>query len=187
MPSRLKANIKKGMFLISKPLINDNIFHKTVVFLTDYNSDGAVGFIINKPLDLKLSELVDEITEHNTTIHNGGPVDSHRLYYILKSPHKIDGSIHIVNDLYWGGNIDKVIDLIKTKVIDPKEIRFFLGYSGWDSDQLNHEINTDSWFVDETDQNLFEWDLKTIWINRLKCKSNSYKIWANAPYDISLN
>jgi putative transcriptional regulator len=187
MASQLKADIKKGKLLISKPLISDGNFHNTVVFLTEYSPAGVVGFIINKPLKLNLSDLVDGITKPNTTLYNGGPVDSDCLYYIHKAPNKIDGSIHIVNDLYWGGNIDQVIGLIKSGVLNSNEIRFFLGYSGWDSDQLNHEINSDSWFVDEIDQSLFECDLETLWINRLKSKSDSYKIWANAPHDISLN
>ena len=96
-------------------------------------------------------------------------------------------SIHIVSDLYWGGEFDQVKKLINDGILSIEDIRFFLGYSGWDVDQLRDELENQSWIIDELDNSLFDWDVLKLWENRLCDKENKYKLWVNAPKDISLN
>ena len=181
------SNIKKGKVLISRPLINDDFFHNAVVFLTDFTEDGVVGFIVNKPVDLKINDLIIDFPKFEAQVYYGGPVAPDNLYFIHRVPDKIEGSIHIVNDLYWGGDFDQVTKLISEGEISSEEIRFFLGYSGWDVDQLDDEIDSDSWIVDELDNSLFDWDVVKLWKNYLYEKGQKYKLWVNAPVDIRLN
>ena len=182
-----KYNIKKGKVLISRPLIDDDFFHNSVILLTEYTEEGVVGFIVNKPVELSISDLITGFPKFEAKVYYGGPVASDNLYFIHRVPDKIEGSIHIVDDLYWGGDFDQVTTLIRDGKLKSDEIRFFLGYSGWEMDQLDSEINSNSWIVDELDNSLFEWDVVKLWKNRLSQKGQKYKIWADAPVDIRLN
>lgn len=182
-----KSDLSKGKLLISKPLINDDCFHNSVVLLTEYNTNGVVGFIVNKPVDLNLQDLIEGFPEFNTQIYYGGPVASDNLYFIHRVPKKIEGSIHITDDLYWGGNFNQVVSLIKNEKLDVEDIRFFLGYSGWNLNQLDEEVDSNSWIVDQLKESLFDWDVIKLWENLLNEKGDEYKIWANAPQEIRLN
>lgn len=181
------SNIEKGKILISPPLISDDFFHNSVVFLTEYTPDGVVGFIVNKPVELSINDLIEGFPEFEAQLYYGGPVASDNLYFIHRVPDKIDGSIHIVDDLYWGGDFDQVTNLISNGELKSEEIRFFLGYSGWDVNQLDSEIDSKSWIVDKLENSLFEWDIVKLWKHCLSQKDQKYKIWANAPKDIRLN
>ena len=77
--------------------------------------------------------------------------------------------------------------LINNGILSSKDIRFFIGYSGWGVDQLRGELENQSWIIDELDNSLFEWDVVKLWEKRLCKKENKYKLWVNAPKDISLN
>ena len=187
MNNQDEFNVQKGNLLISQPLTEDDFFHNTVIFLTQHSNDSVVGFIINKPIEIKINDLIEDFPNIEVNVYFGGPVASDNLYFIYRAPHKIDGSIHIVSDLYWGGEFDQVKKLINDGILSIKDIRFFLGYSGWGVDQLRCELENQSWIIDELDNSLFEWDVVKLWENRLCKKENKYKLWVNAPKDISLN
>ena len=78
--------------------------------------------------------------------------------------------------------------LLSENALNPSDIRFFLGYSGWEANQLDGELDINSWFISENDfQNIFSTDNTSIWKNKLLQKGGKYKIWANAPSDFHLN
>ena len=140
-------NLKKGLLLIAEPSIIGNMsFNRSIILIADHNSKGSIGFILNKPLDLTLQDLFPEI-EINFELYNGGPVEQDNLYYIHKIPGLIPNSIEISDGLYWGGNFQKVIELIKNNKLNPFDIRFFLGYSGWGNNQLNYELRSNTWIL----------------------------------------
>ena len=169
-------NIKKGNLLISPPLTEDDFFHNSVIFLTQHSNDNVVGFIINKPTDIKINDLLEDFSNIDVKVYFGGPVSTDSLYFIHKTPNKIDGSIHIVSDLYWGGNFDQVKQLINDGILGSKDIRFFIGYSGWGVDQLRNELENQSWIIDELDQSLFELDERKLWENSLCKKENKIQV-----------
>ena len=187
MKSIKKISLSRGQLLISQPLINDDFFHNSVVFLSEFTEDGIVGFIVNKPLRMSIHHLIDNFPKFATTLYYGGPVESDNLYFIHRVPEKIKGSIHITKNLYWGGDFDQIKDLILKDELKSNEIRFFLGYSGWEENQLNEEIASESWIVDEMEDSLFEWDMKNIWKERISKRGSDFQLWDNAPKDISLN
>ena len=187
MKTIIKHKLNKGKLLVSQPLINDEFFHNSVVFLSDFSEEGIVGFIVNKPLNFDICDLIDDFPNFDTTIYYGGPVASDSLYFIHRVPNKITGSVHITKDLYWGGNFNQVKELIQNNELQPEEIRFFLGYSGWDKEQLDEEINSESWIVDDVEESLFDWDIQKLWKERLNKKGAKFQLWNNAPNDIRLN
>jgi putative transcriptional regulator len=179
---------KKGRLLISEPsILNDDSFNRSIILLTEHNEKNSIGFILNKPLSFTVNDLIPEI-DCNFVVHQGGPVEQDNLYFVHKSPELIPDSIEVDNGIYWGGNFDSLKELLNTQKLKNNDIRFFLGYSGWDSNQLEDELKTDSWFISNNDySNIFAMDNTTIWKNKLLEKGGRYKIWANAPSDIQLN
>lgn len=178
----------KGDLLIAEPsILNDDSFNRSIIILTEHNASNSVGFILNRPLKFTIQDIIPEI-ECSFTVYQGGPVEQDNLYFIHKIPDLIPDSIQVSNDIYWGGNFTSLKTLLQENEIKNTDIRFFLGYSGWSSNQLKEELVNNSWFVSENDfENILSVDNKTLWKNKLLQKGGEYKIWANAPSDINLN
>jgi len=179
---------QKGRLLIAEPsILNDHAFNRTIILLTEYTEKSAIGFIINRPLNYTIHDLVPEIDCH-FTIYQGGPVEQNNLYFVHSVPDLIPDSIHVSEDIYWGGDFESLKELLNNKQLKSTDIRFFLGYSGWGANQLQDELDTHSWFITKNDfQNIFSIDNTTLWKNKLLQKGGKYKIWANAPSNINLN
>ncbi|MCL4151202.1 UNVERIFIED_CONTAM: hypothetical protein GTU68_059492, partial [Idotea baltica] len=138
---------KKGDLLIAEPaIIGDVSFNRSIVLLADHTEEGSIGFILNKPLEYTINDLVPEV-EARFKVYNGGPVEQDNLYFIHKIPHLIPNSIEISLGIFWGGDFSKVADQISDNTIKENDIRFFLGYSGWDTHQLEDELKANSWVV----------------------------------------
>ncbi|KAB1068614.1 YqgE/AlgH family protein [Tamlana haliotis] len=180
---------KKGDLLIAEPaIIGDVSFNRSIVLLADHSEEGSIGFILNKPLDYTINELIPEL-EATFKVYNGGPVEQDNLYFIHKIPHLIPNSIEISLGIYWGGDFNRVAELIKTNTINENDIRFFLGYSGWDINQLDSELKSNSWVVSENvyKKNIIEKDYETFWKEKMLEFGGEYSIWSNAPEDPSYN
>lgn len=179
---------KKGRLLIAEPsILNDASFQRTIVLLTEHTDKSTVGFILNRPLEYVLSDLLPDI-DCDFTVYHGGPVEQDNLYFIHRIPHLLTDSIEVGKGIFWGGNFNDLKTLLHEQVIKPSDIRFFLGYSGWGTNQLKDELKTNSWFISKNDfENVFTVDAETIWKNKLLQKGGKYKIWANAPADIQMN
>lgn len=179
----------KGKLLIAEPsLTGDVSFNRSVVLLAEHNQEGSVGFILNKPLDYNISDLISEITIP-FQVFNGGPVEQDNLYFIHKVPHLIDGSIEISDGIFWGGNFDRTVELINNKTITEQDIKFFLGYSGWASYQLDQELNSNSWVVvnNEYESGILEKSSTAFWKEKMVELGGDYLLWSNAPENPSLN
>lgn len=180
---------EKGNLLIAEPsIIGDLSFNRAVILLADHNALGSVGFILNKPLDYHLKDLV-EGTESEFTIYNGGPVEQDNLYFIHKSPELIPNSIEISNGLFWGGDFNVVLSLINDSIISKNDIRFFLGYSGWAEQQLDDELESKAWLVSENSyhNNIIAKSGNTFWREKMLELGGEYSIWSNAPENPSYN
>ncbi len=178
----------KGKLLIAEPsILNDDSFNRSIILLTEHTANSTVGFILNRPLDYTIKDIIPEI-DCDFLVYQGGPVEQDNLYFVHNSPELIPNSIEVSNGIFWGGNFDSLKKVLINKQIEPSQIRFFLGYSGWSAHQLEDEIETNSWFVSENDfSNIFSVDNKSLWKNKLLQRGGEYKIWANAPSDIHLN
>ena len=182
------SELNKGSLLIAEPsILNDDSFNRSIILLTEHNDNSSVGFILNRPLKFTINDIIPEI-DCSFTVYQGGPVEQDNLYFIHKAPELIPDSIQVSNDIYWGGNFESLKILLQEGLIKNNQIRFFLGYSGWEKIQLEEELFNNSWFISENDfENILSVDNETIWKNKLMQKGGEYKIWANAPSDINLN
>ncbi len=180
---------KKGKLLIAEPTLTGDVsFNRSVVLLAEHNHEGSVGFILNKPLEYNINDLVSEISIP-FQVYNGGPVEQDNLYFIHKVPHLIENSTEISNGIYWGGDFEKTIDLINSEVISEEDIRFFLGYSGWASLQLDQELSSKSWVVvrNDYDSSLIQKSSEAFWKEKMIELGGNYLLWSNAPENPNLN
>lgn len=178
--------ITKGNILIAQPALYDYTFNRSVIFITDHNEYGSIGFILNKPLNKPVSTYVSEL-DTKLQVYEGGPVETHNLYYLHKRPDLISKSEPITNGLYWSGDYDDVRNAINSGLIQDDEIRFYLGYSGWAENQLQNEVNDNAWIVVNEEVDIFkDWD-NNLWKEQLKNLGGEHLIWLNTPADPTMN
>ena len=100
------------------------------MLVADHNEEeGTVGFIINKPLSVKINELVEDFPEIEGLAYYGGPVATNTIHYIHNVGLLLDGSTEIGPGVYWGGEFEKLKFLITHEMIKGENIRFFVGYA----------------------------------------------------------
>ena len=181
-------NLSKGKLLVAEPsILNDKEFNRAVIYLTEYSKEGSIGFILNRPSDFLLMDLIPEIS-CDFKIYNGGPVEQENLYFIHKIPDLIPNSIKIDKNIYWGGDFDVLTELLNNQQVKETDIRFFLGYSGWSVNQLEDEVKETTWLIlPNKYPNIFSVESDTFWKNQLLAVGGEYQIWANAPIDPALN
>lgn len=177
---------QKGLALISEPLSDDNYFGRSVVLLTEHGEEGSVGFVLNKETKYYLTDLIKDV-DSEFKVFQGGPVQPNTLHYI-HTLSQIKHSILIEEGLYWGGDFEQIKDLLKLGLIQENQIQFFLGYSGWASNQLDNEIKNNSWIVTRIlKEEIFLNQTENFWKGRVKSMGEKYKIWLNVPTNPTLN
>jgi len=179
---------KKGRILIAEPFLSGNYFNRSVVLLVAHSEKGAVGFILNKRVDFPIHDIFSDFPEFDAKVYLGGPVSTDSVYFIHKLGEQLPGSIQVLDNLYWGGDFEELKRLIKLGVLRSSDIRFFLGYSGWDSGQLERELKEDSWLVTDVDEETVMRELnQASWVDFVKKAGNRYTIWEHFPENPALN
>jgi putative transcriptional regulator len=180
---------KKGHLLVAEPTtLGDNSFNRSVILLAEHNKDGSVGFILNKPLSYKVNDLIPEI-KVPLKIYNGGPVEQDNVYFIHNVPEVILGSTEIADGIFWGGDFETAKTLINEGKISKKNIRFFLGYSGWDKNQLEQEFKENSWIIIQNNlkSKILAKSAHHFWKEKIIEQGGDYILFSNAPEDPNLN
>lgn len=185
-PTNIKPEACK--ILISEPSLHDFYFYKSVVLLAEHNREGSFGLVLNKPIDLKLNEIIEDFPYYDGKIYLGGPVSPKNLFYLHTKGELIENSLPLAEDLFWGGNIEDVKMLLDSQVLNSKSIRFFIGYAGWSANQLEEEIAQQAWLVSQTNlKNIIFEESQAMWKKVLKELGDDYALWSNFPVDLSLN
>lgn len=180
--------IAKGSILISEPYLGDTNFERTVVLICDHNDQGTFGYILNKPTAIEINSVIKDLTNFPLHLHIGGPVSQDSVHFIHRSKYRLDGDVEIQENVYWGGNFEDLKELIITGKILPKDVRFFIGYSGWGEGQLNREIENKSWIIGSaSSEEIFETEPEQFWRAILKNMGGRFKQLSNYPIDPRLN
>ena len=178
----------KGKVLISEPFLLDYYFKRSVVLLAEHNEEGSFGLIVNKPVEWKLGDILKGFPDFNAPVYIGGPVKTDSLFFIHTRADIIDESLEILDGLYWGGDIEIVKELIMINRIGRDEIKFFVGYSGWVANQLEEELERNSWLVSKIKpQKIMQADTENLWDDTLEQLGEDYSYWSNFPYDPAMN
>jgi putative transcriptional regulator len=179
---------QRGRLLLSEPYLADPNFERTTVLLTEHNDAGTVGFILNKPSDSRVGEIMEDLKGLDSRIFIGGPVEQDTLHYIHRIA-TLDDAIEIQPGLFWGGNFDQLISMVDTHQVLITDIKFFLGYSGWSPGQLDEELKIESWIVSDltSEQLVFETDPEQMWKQAMRDLGGRFTIYSNYPADPRMN
>ncbi len=137
--------IQTGNLLKSLSSSPGDYFHNAIVCIVEYNDNGALGFIVNRPFPRGLNELAAFSHLPFFPLWEGGPVDHYHLYFIHRRPHLIEGGEMVKPDLYYGGNFTQAIAAIEQGKLLHTDIRIFVGYCGWHAGDLEKEIEDGGW------------------------------------------
>lgn len=153
--------ILKARLLIAAPELSDPNFARTVILMVDHSEDGAMGIVLNRPLDRTISDLWQEIYEGSTScqapVHWGGPVAGplmvlHRVRALA--------DVELMPGVYFSTHRDRIDAVMHA---DAPDLRFFIGCAGWSPGQLESEIEEGAWqVVSASTQHVFS-DPKSLW------------------------
>ncbi|MCB9251384.1 MAG: YqgE/AlgH family protein [Flavobacteriales bacterium] len=183
----MESEIKKGKLLISEPFIKDPTFERSVILIVEKNTLGTVGFVLNQVLDLKLVDVLESMPLNNI-LSNGGPVDHNTLHFLLRGSEPISGSVTVIPGLQWGGDFEELMEKVNLGMILPEDLRFFIGYSGWEPGQLEMEMKHHTWITaDASLKTVFESQHDKLWKYSMKSLGGEYAMLANSPLDPQMN
>jgi putative transcriptional regulator len=170
------------------PFLPDTFFNRTIVYLADHTSEGSVGFILNKKLDLTVSTAIAGFRGWNENLNMGGPVSPDTLHYLHNLGDLIPKSVLVDGNIFWGGDIDYVRQLVKAGKLTQSQIRFFLGYSGWAAGQLENELKENSWVIAKVKSDIILNNRgDDTWKRVLRSFKNKYRMWADFPDSPEMN
>ena len=183
-----KLQPQKGRVLISEPFLLENYFKRSIVLLTEYSSEGTVGFVLNKPVNIKINEIMSDFPDIDAIVSLGGPVQTNTLHYIHTMGDIIPESVNVIDNIFWGGEFEVVKRLLESGNLNSSNIRFFLGYSGWQSNQLDDELSENSWIIaDISPDEIMTPMNRHFWKKALNRMGKKYQMWANFPENPQMN
>jgi putative transcriptional regulator len=138
-------DLKAGIYIKSTAALIGSFFEHATILIVEHNEAGTIGFVTNKLFGKSLHELIEFNHSKPFPLMDGGPVDRDHLFVLHKRPDLIEGGKQIPNGLYFGGNMEQVIEAINTKAANKEEIQVFIGYCGWDAGELEAEVEEGSW------------------------------------------
>ena len=180
--------------LIAMPQLQDPNFTQTTTLLSEFNQDGALGFILNRPLNVQLSEHLEaELAPGDPSLlegvqaYWGGPVQADRGFVLHEDPGLASESVQIAPQLYMSGSTQVLMNLARRKN-DPTSSRFklFLGYAGWGPKQLETEISQTTWITAPIDRELtFSDQTDDLWQQSFKSLGVDPNKLAMTPQDFA--
>lgn len=179
----------QGKLLISEPFLADKMFSRSVILLVRHSQKCTMGLILNKNLPLILNKLVSELEfAEKIPIFRGGPLATDTLFFI-HTLENITGAIEISDGIYLNGDFKEIIEYIKAGNPVAGHIRFFLGYSGWEFEQLHSEISENTWVVgEEKDSRIMDArHTDRLWQQSVKKLGRKYALWAKFPVNPMMN
>jgi putative transcriptional regulator len=180
--------IQQGSILISQPFQLDQYFKRSVVYIVEHQLNGDLGFIFNKELNQKVKDVIPDFPDIDLPLYSGGPVANNQLFFLHNIGDEIDGAMHVNGSVYWGGNFEQVIQGLRKGLYSPDQVRCFIGYSGWDENQIDEEIESNAWFLTNSEKiDLMRIDPESMWGDTLKAIGSNYAKLAEFPEDFCLN
>jgi len=183
-----KENPVQGDLLVAEPFLHGKYFGRSVILLTEVNDKGAVGFVLNKEIQYVVGDFFPDLDKFDLPIFLGGPMNKDKLFILHTLGNLIPQSVHVKDNLYWGGDFETLTELIKQKQVKPHQVRFFVGYSGWTSGQLDVELEENSWVVSRLSSGEIMNTMNPgLWEKVMRSLGGKYKVWANFPENPNMN
>ena len=178
----------ENQFLIAMPSLGDDYFNKTVTYICEHNDEGAMGLIINMPVNITLHDLLKQIEENDTEqssedettveqtslattkenisleqlVLSGGPISQNRGFVLHRTQPGWKSSLALSDDIMITTSKDILLSLGTEK--QPDQFMVTLGYAGWGPGQLETELQANSWLTIDADSDiLFNTPIEQRW------------------------
>ena len=139
----------KGQFLVASPWLGDPNFHGGIVYICDHDTEGTFGLVINRPLDVSLGEILEQLDmdgEHlEQPVYGGGPVQQERGFVLHPSTQGWQSTVAVSDRVQITTSRD-ILQAIGSES-GPKHYLVALGYSGWEVGQLEEELAGNAWLT----------------------------------------
>ena len=176
-----------GKLLIAEPFLSDGNFFRTVILLCEHGEGGTVGFVLNRPTDIRMEMLFPDSHVGDLPVYQGGPVQLDTLCMLHRAPASVSGH-EVIEGIWWGGSFMQLEEEVVEGKASRNDMQFYLGYSGWSAGQLEMEMESGAWLVgDATEELLFDTPREDLWRKSLESLGDSYKNLANLPLNPQLN
>lgn len=161
----------KGVFLVAHPSMDDPNFRRTVVLLVEHGPQGTVGFILNRPSDIPLSQALPDLPAIKETGHPlfiGGPVSPNRMTMLVRLTEPLPDVRRVFDGVYVGGSLE-LLERLVTRPKPMEAFRVFVGMAGWAPGQLAFELRQGAWATLSPDVTaIFDHDPDTLWLESLR-------------------
>jgi putative transcriptional regulator len=167
----------KNHFLIAMPILTDKYFSRSVTFVVEHSSEGAMGIVINQPANMTFKELIN-MTDSNLILSDelcekivvcGGPVHTDRGFIVHSRQGGYSSSVEVTSEIMLTTSKDILAKLGQQD--GPQKSVVALGYAGWEAGQLEQEIQDNAWLtVEADDEILFDTPIHKKWqaaVNKL--------------------
>lgn len=168
----------KNHFLVAMPSMTDENFKFSVVYVCEHNEEGSMGLMINRPIDLSIGHMLDQIeierplavtrpVSLQQPVLSGGPVSEDRGFVLHKNNDSYGSSIQLTDNLTVTTSKD-ILEILGTSN-EPDQFLVTLGYTGWSTGQLEQELADNSWLVIKADPKvIFDTPINLRWQKALE-------------------
>jgi putative transcriptional regulator len=176
----------KGQLLVSTAALQDPHFRHTVILVGEHNADGALGVILNRPLNLTVGEGIPPLADlvgTEATLYQGGPVQPESP--VLLAEFEEGGT----PDLPVFGSVGFLVGDVSIGVTAGiRRARIYAGYAGWGAGQLEAELEEGSWVLDEAQvDDVFTENPELLWSRVLRRMGPDFESMARVPFDPRMN
>ncbi len=187
MTEKSFSSIGPGDLLVAPPNQLSPPFDRALVVICMHDSNGSLGFVINRKKDFDLGRLI-ACDRPRQGVYFGGPVEENSLACLHQHSSFVQGAIPFTDELSFNLDVGAVLGALRDEIIQPWQVRFFVGYAGWAPGQLEEELKAGWWFVTRGNKELvFHPKSNILWRTVLRKMGGEYALVANFPDDPMLN
>jgi putative transcriptional regulator len=146
-------------FLIAMPGLKDPNFSRTVTYVCEHTEQGAMGIVINRPMEIRLGEVLEQLEIEPSRqdiaeayLYLGGPVQTDRGFVIHSGPDEFDSTLSVTPDIRVTTSRDVLEAIAQGE--GPAKRLVALGYAGWGGGQLEEELSANAWLSGPADSDI---------------------------------
>lgn len=185
------SDVGRGSLLLAQPLLKEPYFTRSAILVLDCDPKGGyLGLALNRQSVLTMADIVPDWDQGcNLPLYAGGPVDQGRLFLLHTLGPMLSGAAEIFPGMYVGGSLKDLLEYIQEGGTMEGHMRFFVGYCGWESRQLEAEIKAGEWAVsrDIDPSRLLSGSEDEYWRREVARMGELFRPWLQVPEDPSLN
>lgn len=177
----------RGQLLIATPSLADPNFFRSVVLVAEHSEEGAMGLVLNRPLDVLVAEAVEPLAalvDDDATVFQGGPVEPQAVLALAEFEDPSDAMSLAIEGVGFVSS-DPDVEGLRHSV---RRARVFAGYAGWSPGQLEEELAEEAWIVEPAHAaDVFAEDANELWSSVLRRRGTVGAMLAMMPTDPSVN